>query len=154
MNGECLVLGPSTSLWSARTLLVIHGKGNNARDFAEHWRPLVNEGWTLLVPQSSQEYEDGGFCWDNAEQARVELRKHLEKAARQGVDLEELVIAGVSQGAQFALELARERSRPWLCVVPSFPKDFDVSAWSAGVPLPPARSSLESWTLRGRAPSP
>ena len=137
MSGEFLVLGPSTALWSARTLLAIHGKGNNARDFAEHWRPLVDEGWTLLVPQSSQEYEDGGFCWDDAGLALTELRAHLEKAARQGVDLEELVVAGVSQGARFALELARERNRPWLCVVPSFPRDFDVSAWSAGVPLPP-----------------
>jgi predicted esterase len=51
--------------------------------------------------------------------------------------MEELVIAGVSQGAQFALELGRERSRPWLCIVPSFPHSFDVSAWSAGFPLPP-----------------
>ncbi|HVO39083.1 MAG TPA: hypothetical protein VMV03_08650 [Spirochaetia bacterium] len=137
MNPECLILGPSTALWSARTILAIHGKGNNARDFARAWEPLLDEGWTLVVPQSTQEYRDGGFCWDEADTARDELRAHLDKAARQGVDLEELVIAGVSQGAQFALEMGRERSRPWLCVVPSFPRNFDISAWSAGVPLPP-----------------
>ncbi len=142
VNAQCLVLAPSTALWSERTLLAIHGKGNNARDFAEVWRPLVDEGWTLLVPQSSQAYRDGGFCWDDERAARQELAGHLEKAARQGVDLAELVIAGASQGARFALELARERSRPWLCVVPSFPRQYDPGAWETGVPGPPGAFML------------
>ena len=38
-----------------------------------------------------------------------------------------MVIAGASQGARLALELAVEAGIPALCVIPSFPSGYDAS---------------------------
>ena len=38
-----------------------------------------------------------------------------------------MVIAGASQGARLALELAAEAGLPALCAIPSFPAGYDVS---------------------------
>jgi predicted esterase len=42
-----------------------------------------------------------------------------------------MVIAGASQGASLALELAHEAGVPWLCAIPSFPASYDVSNFTA-----------------------
>jgi predicted esterase len=125
---ECLVLAPSTATWEPRSLFVIHRRGDTASQFAEHWGELVNEGWTLIVPQSSQVYNSMGFCWDNVDLARQELRNHLDDSRRKrGIDTDGMVIAGASQGGRLALEVAHESGVPWLCAIPSFPAGYDVS---------------------------
>ena len=125
---HCMVLAPSTATWEPRTLLVIHRRGDTAPGFAAYWRQLVDQGWTLIVPQSSQVYDSAGFCWDDAEQARGELRAHLDDCRRKrGVQMEGMMIAGASQGGRLALELAHEAGVPWLSVIPFFPEGYDVS---------------------------
>jgi predicted esterase len=37
-----------------------------------------------------------------------------------------LVLAGSSQGAPLALEIAHETGVPWLCVIPGFPAGYDL----------------------------
>jgi predicted esterase len=129
---QCLVLSPSSSLWDQQTLLVLHGRGDTARHFAERWRPLVDEGWTLVVPQSSQPWDSAGFCWDDMGAARREVRTHLEECrTKRGLDLSRLVVAGASQGAPLAAETANVAGLPWLCVIPSFPPGYDVTALAA-----------------------
>jgi predicted esterase len=88
----------------------------------------VNEGWTLIVPQSSQVYDSMGFCWDDMGLAMQELRNHLDDSRRKrGIDTDGMVIAGASQGGRLALELAHEAGVPWLCVIPAFPDRYDVA---------------------------
>ena len=112
--------------------------GDSARHFADRWGALVDEGWTLVVPQSSQPWDSAGWCWDDVDRARGEVRAHLEDCrSRRGLDLSRLVIAGASQGAPLAAELAQEAGLPWLCVIPSFPSGYD-AARLAGV-LPEGR---------------
>jgi predicted esterase len=125
---ECIVLSPAGAVWEQRSLLVLHWRSDTARSFVEHWRPLVDEGWTLVAPQSSQVCDATTFCWDDADLALREIRQHLDDCRRlRGMDLGGMVIAGASQGARLALELAVEAGLPALCVIPSFPEGYDVS---------------------------
>ena len=125
---ECLVLAPSSATWEPRSLFIIHRRGDTASHFAAHWADLVNEGWTLIVPQSSQVYDSMGFCWDDIDLARQELRNHLDDTRRKrGIETDGMVIAGASQGGRLALELAHEPGVPWLCVIPAFPAGYDVA---------------------------
>jgi predicted esterase len=129
---QCLVLSPSSALWDQQTLLLLHGRGDSARRLAELWRPLVDEGWTLVVPQSSQPWDSAGWCWDDADQARREVRTHLEECrTRRGLDPSRIVMAGASEGAPLAAELANEAGLAWLCVTPRFPRGYDVTALAA-----------------------
>jgi len=125
---ECIVLSPAGAVWDQRSLLLLHGRGDTARAFIAHWRPLVDEGWTLIAPLSSQACATGGFCWDDAELALREIRGHLDDCRRlRGIDVGGMVIAGASQGARLALELATEAGLPALCAFPSFPAGYDLS---------------------------
>ncbi len=125
---QCLVLAPATATWEPRTLVAIHRRGDTASGFAAHWRQLVDQGWTLIIPQSSQVFDSAGFCWDDTELARGELRTHLDDCRRKrGIQMEGMIIAGASQGGRLALELAHEAGIPWLSVIPSFPSGYDFS---------------------------
>jgi predicted esterase len=129
---QCLVLSPSSTLWDQQTLLLLHGRGDSARGFAEHWRPLVDEGWTLVVPQSSQPWDSASWCWDDREIARREILTHLEECRmKRGLDPGRIVAAGASQGALLAIEIAHEAGIPWLCVIPAFPAGYDPAPLAA-----------------------
>jgi predicted esterase len=122
------VLSPSTATWDPRSLFIIHGRGNSAVEFSRHWQPLLDDGWTLIVPQSSQVYDSESWCWDDAELARAEVRQHWEDCRRKrGMDLAGMIVAGASQGGVLAMEAANEAGVPWLSVIPSFPRGYDVS---------------------------
>lgn len=132
---ECIVLAPASAIWEQQALLLLHQWGQSARSFAEYWRPLVDEGWTLVAVQSSQPCDSSGFCWDDHDLAQQEIRQHLNDCRRKrGIAPESMIIAGASQGARLALESAHEAGIPWLCVIPSFPTGYDVTSLTA-VPL-------------------
>jgi predicted esterase len=130
----CLVISPSTALWDQQTLVLLHGRGDTARRCAEAWRPLVDEGWTLVVPQSTQPWDDGNWCWDDPDLARREIHSHLEESrTRRGLDPARMVMAGAAEGAVLAMEIAHEAGLPWLCVIPAFPPRYDIAPF-AGLP--------------------
>jgi predicted esterase len=115
---ECLFISPSTATWSPRTLFVIHGHGDTARRFLGPWLPLVNDGWSIVVPQLSG---------DDKERALAELRQHLDDCRRKrGIDSEGMIVAGASEGAPLAIDIAREAGLPWLCLIPLFPSGYDL----------------------------
>ena len=96
------VLSPATTLWDQQTLFVIHGPGESLGAHIRKWSPLTDEGWTLVFPR-----------WETP----AELREHLEECRRKrGLDPERIVIAGVAEGASYALELAAETGRPCVSV--------------------------------------
>ena len=123
---QCLVLSPSGALWDQQTLFLLHGRGETARGFTNLWRPLVDEGWTLVVPQSSQPLDSARWCWDDLDAARREVMAHLEDCrTKRGLDPARIVVAGEGQGGRLAAEIAAETGMPWLCVDPEFPRDYD-----------------------------
>jgi hypothetical protein len=128
----CLILAPATATWAPRSLFLIHRNGDTASGFSRHWRPLVDEGWTLIVPQSSRPCAGAGFCWENTETARQELHDHLEECQRKrGLGADGMIVAGAAEGARLALEIAGEAGLPWLCVTPSLPAPFDARPLTA-----------------------
>ena len=129
---ECRVLSPSTATWDPRSLFIIHGRGSTAAEFSRRWQPLLDEGWTLIVPQSSQVYDSAGWCWDDAERARAEINQHWEDCRRKrGMDLEGMIVAGASQGGRLAMEAGNGAGLPWLSVIPSFPMGYDAHPLTA-----------------------
>jgi len=128
----CLVLSPSTTLWDQQTLLLLHGRADSARRIAELWRPLVDEGWTLVVPQSSQPWDSASWCWDDEDLARREILTHFEECRmKRGLDPARIIAAGASLGARLAVEIAHEAGIPWLCVIPTFPAGYDAAPLAA-----------------------
>jgi predicted esterase len=128
----CLVLSPASTLWEQQTLLVLHCRGGAARRLAERCRALVDEGWTLVVPQSSQPWDSASWCWDDEELACREVRAQLTACrTSRGLELSRMVMAGVSEGAPLAAQVASEAGLPWLCVIPSFPAEYDVTPLAA-----------------------
>jgi predicted esterase len=133
-----MILAPATATWAPRSLFVIHRNGDTAAGFSHYWRPLVNEGWTLIIPQSSRPCAGGtgpegtGFCWDDAVTAVQELRVHLEECQRKrGLGPDGMIIAGTAEGARLALEIAGEGGLPWLCVTPLLSTPFDARSLTA-----------------------
>lgn len=134
---DCLVVSPATAQWDPRTVVFLHRYGERAREFAQIWRPLVDEGWTLVVPQSSQPADSECYCWSDRELALHEVRQHLEDCRlKRRLPPDGMIIAGASQGAHVAVDIAFEAGLPWLCVIPSFPPDWD-PAPARGVHAPP-----------------
>ena len=130
----CLILAPATATWAPRSLFLIHRNGDTAAGFSRYWRPLVNEGWTLIVPQSTRACPGGGggFCWEETDAALRELRGHLEECHRKrGLGADGMIVAGAGEAARFALEIAAESGLPWLCVAPFLPAPFDARALTA-----------------------
>lgn len=113
-------------------MLFLHGSGDTARAFARTWQPLVDQGWTLVVPQSSRPHHGGGFTWDDTDAALAEVRNHLEDCrTRWRLPVEGIVLAGASEGAAAAMQAAAETGLPWLAVTPVFPRVFDVTRLAA-----------------------
>jgi dienelactone hydrolase len=83
-------------------LLGLHGAAAVAEDFHRHWLPAVELGCVVASVQSSQPATDGTFCWDDSHLARRDLAAVLPDLPARG----EVVLAGFSQGAAIALDLA------------------------------------------------
>jgi hypothetical protein len=133
-----MILAPATATWAPRSLFIVHRNGDTAARFSRYWRPLVDEGWTLIVPQSSQACAEGltghdaGFCWDDTETGVRELRGHLEECQRRrGLGVDGMIVAGAGEGAGLALAMAGEAGVPWLCVTPALRTPFDARPLTA-----------------------
>jgi predicted esterase len=124
-----MTIEPETGIDAERCLIAIHWRGGSAKEFAEYWEPLAEDrGWTLVFPQSSQVYSSTGYCWDDVALAKKELMKCVASLeAQYGIRRERLIVAGASQGARVAFEIALEIGAPYFCVIPSFPEGYDES---------------------------
>jgi len=131
---ECIAIRPPSRVSPTGVLMAIHSRGDNSIDFIARFRHLADQsGWILLAPQSSQPSGHGVYCWDDAERGRVELSTHWDEFfAMEGSAPALRIIAGVSQGARLAFELAQEKGVPYICMVPSFPKDYHPNPGACG----------------------
>lgn len=100
-----LVERPTSRAGVAPLLLVLHGATGNAATELERWRPATGLGFIVAAAQSSQPATEDGFCWDPPRQ-RVwqDLRAIAGMLPAHG----RVVVAGFSQGAWVALNLALE----------------------------------------------
>jgi predicted esterase len=105
-------------------LIVLHQRGGDRPEQTfRDWSSVLGRGIGLAVPWSSQTYDQDRRCWDNleiAEKDMVWVYTQLKK--RKDVDLQNVVLAGFSQGAALAIYLALKRvfqSKGFIAVAPS-----------------------------------
>jgi hypothetical protein len=92
-------------------LLCLHGRADQAQpSTARSWRAAGARGFALVIPQSTQltVWPDRLFGWTDVEQARREVRSAWQTAVGHVAELSKppLVIGGLSNGADIAVELA------------------------------------------------
>lgn len=89
----------------APLLLVLHGATGNAATELARWRSATEHGFIVAAAQSSQPATADGFCWDPP---RDRVWQDLRAIAGMLPPHARVVVAGFSQGAWIALNLALE----------------------------------------------
>lgn len=84
--------------------IALHGNNSNAGQTLHGWRAIVEQGWLLAVPQSSQAMMVHAFLWNDQETALREIEEHYARLRKEyRFDQEQSVIAGFSMGGETAL---------------------------------------------------
>jgi dienelactone hydrolase len=90
-----------------RSIVALHGNGENPRKALDGWRAVTGEGWLLAALESSQIVQSDGYVWDDTEVALREIREqYAALAADHELSADHLVIAGFSMGGHTALQVA------------------------------------------------
>ena len=115
---DLLVLEPAIPAGKSMPLLLaLHGSNQNAGDAAEAWRPAVDAGWLVALPESGQVSWDGrdprARMWTDRDQAVRELESHWASLQqRYPITPQTEVLAGFSAGGQLALWLVLSGTLP------------------------------------------
>ena len=98
---------PHESAGELPVLVALHGNNRKMQDTVPSWQSVVQHGWVLAVPQSSEiATTPGFFVWNDRDRAARDLGAHLATLrARLSLDSTRSVLAGFSMGARLALEL-------------------------------------------------
>lgn len=84
--------------------VALHWRGGNMKEFSKYWKYVLERGYILLVPQSSQLSGNNAYCWDDWEKAKNEVMKHIiEMKEKHNLIEDGIVVAGASQGASLGI---------------------------------------------------
>ncbi len=132
-------------------LLALHGNFRNIRNSIDIWRPAVEKGWLLALPQSSQIFGPGSYIWDDRERATEEIQRHVESLRRKyRLLVSRSVVAGFSTGGTLAIWLALSGAiaiRGFIAVSPVILKS-DLERWSRYLDMAHARG-IQGYILMG-----
>jgi predicted esterase len=96
-----------------RSIVALHGNGENPRKALDGWRAVTGDGWLLAAIESSQIIQSDGYVWDDTEVALREIREqYAALAADHELSADDLVIAGFSMGGHTALQVALSGTIP------------------------------------------
>lgn len=84
-------------------LFALHGANDRGEDFLRIWRPALDLGISVAVPQSSQVFSPAGFSWHDRDKAMREITSHLSRLT------DKPILAGFSQGAALAIHAVAQR---------------------------------------------
>jgi predicted esterase len=91
--------------------LALHGGGGSLAASVAVWRPLVQQGWLLALPQSSQVGDADGYTWNDPARASAEILAHAAAvAAGYPLAAGRFVVGGFSMGAGLAIQLATSKA--------------------------------------------
>lgn len=94
-------------------LVVLHGRNSSAMEIMSKWEPLLEQGWIIAAPTSSQILGPNAYGWDNLEIAKMEIETHLAALQRDyPVDAQKILFGGFSQGGGLAIWLALQGRQP------------------------------------------
>ncbi|MBJ7993076.1 alpha/beta hydrolase [Bacillus mycoides] len=83
-------------------LITLHGDQENIQIIEPYWNSVIEQGFMLALPQSSQIQFSDGYVWDNIERGREELKGHYNKI-KVNKTFGNIIIGGFSAGARVAL---------------------------------------------------
>ena len=96
-----------------KSIVALHGNGENPRKALDGWRAVTDEGWLLAAIESSQIVQSDGYVWDDTQVALREIREqYAALAADHELSAGHLVIAGFSMGGYTALRVALSGTIP------------------------------------------
>ncbi|MCC2461040.1 DUF3089 domain-containing protein [Bacillus mobilis] len=109
-------------------LFSLHWRGSNINDFAPYWceEKILSE-YMLGFSQSSQIYGMNSYSWDNHDIAIKDVMKNFNEFTDK-YKLEDIIIAGTSQGGNIAIELALKNmlgTQKFISVIPAI-RDVEV----------------------------
>ena len=120
MQPDRAILLPDERQARLPLLIALHGGGGNKESNLEYWKVACQHGWLVLSPQSTQPFYLNAYCWDDPEQGVQDILFHLKEVLRTfPVDVERMVIAGISQGSGMAIYAALSGKIPvrgFMCV--------------------------------------
>lgn len=100
----------------------LHWRGSNINDFAPYWcEEKILREYMLGFSQSSQIYGMNSYSWDNHEIAIKDVMKSFNDFTNK-YNLEDIIIAGASQGGNIAIELALKNmleAQKFIAVIPA-----------------------------------
>jgi len=105
------VVFPKNYTWKARLpiCLIFHGGGSNLQRVSEHWHSPTLDGECIKVYlQSYLHYDSGTFGWRSGDERAFREITELYQQLREEypVDTASLLVAGISAGGTFAIDLA------------------------------------------------
>ena len=110
---EMLIMHPdggvSTSSQPRSLLLALHGNAGNLSGTLGPWRGVVDQGWLLVLPQSSQAIDENAFVWDDWDKAAAEIQEHYVSLTHRYAIGERVIVGGFSMGGGLAIWLTLSR---------------------------------------------
>lgn len=117
--------------------IALHGGGENVDDFKPHWTsPLLEQGFVVAYPQSSQLIAPDGFDWmQDVPRTLRELRLVYDGLLRDyPIDPGRVAVGGFSSGGAAALEVVLTDAFPaaaFVSLCPPKPPDFTADRLTA-----------------------
>jgi dienelactone hydrolase len=135
----------------APLLVALHGNNSNATVTAPYWQAAAEQGWRVLLPNSTQlGGPEGERVWDNRERSAREVRQHFDEViAQHPFDTDQVIVGGFSMGAHMATWLALNETLPvtgFIAVGPWY--GGDMAPWDALV-KEAAKRELRAYLIIG-----
>ena len=86
--------------------IAIHGWGEDVPFYRKFWRSnRLNKEYIALFVQSSRVTSSAGFCWDDIDLARKEIKAAYDQViAQYSIDHSNITVGGFSQGGMMAID--------------------------------------------------
>lgn len=107
---ELLIMHPDgailTSAQPRSLLMALHGNAGNINGTLGPWSQAVEQGWLLVLPQSSQVSGENAYAWEDWEKASREIYEHYVSLTHRYAIGDSVIIGGFSVGGGLAVWLA------------------------------------------------
>ena len=124
---------PAQSAEALPLLLALHGNTQNAENSVSFWESAGEEGWFVVLPQSSQIVFTDAYVWDDLEWGGREIKDHYDQlVGKYQIDSGKVVIGGFSKGGEMAVWLTLMNIFPaagFISVNPGGPFIDDLNKW-------------------------
>ena len=94
-------------------LIALHARGGSPERDIRNWMPVLQMGWMLAMPQSSQLGSPNSYVWDDMQTARTEVIALVQKLLEEHpIDKARVILAGLSQGGALAIQMCLSNLLP------------------------------------------